>query len=133
MGKCYIGAMSLSIPTLGIATLSTMGLFATLSINDTLHNSIECHYADCRIFYCVVMLNVVKLSVITMSTAGQLVLVRIALTLRVVLDEDGDLFGRLGQLVSCLLGGGLPEVDPIVLQDLVGASKSDLKINDLQN
>lgn len=48
------------------------------------------------------------------------------LTLRIVLDEDGDFFSRLGQLVRGLLGRRLPEVDPVVLQDLVRASKPDL-------
>jgi len=52
--------------------------------------------------------------------------VQVLLTLWVVLDEDGDFFSRLGQLVGGLLGRRLPEVDPVVLQDLVGTSKPDL-------
>ncbi len=35
-------------------TLSMLGLFATLSINDTQLSSNECYYADCPIFYCYV-------------------------------------------------------------------------------
>jgi hypothetical protein len=40
-------------PTISIMTLSIMGLLATLSINDTRHNSVmsryaECHYAECH-------------------------------------------------------------------------------------
>ncbi len=34
--------------TLSIMKLSIMGLFVTLSINDTQQNRIECHYAECR-------------------------------------------------------------------------------------
>ena len=49
-----------------------------------------------------------------------------SLTFWVVLDEDGDFLCRLGQLVGGLLGGRLPEVDPVVLQDLVRTSKPDL-------
>jgi hypothetical protein len=37
--------MSFSITTLGI-----MGLFVTLSINDTQLSSIECHYSECHVF-----------------------------------------------------------------------------------
>ncbi len=51
-------------------TLSIMGLVTTLSIG-TQHNSIECHYAECRDFLNammdVVMLNVVMLSVVWMN------------------------------------------------------------------
>ncbi len=42
-----------------------MGLFATLSINDTQLNSNESYYADCPIF--IVMLSVVMLSVVMLS------------------------------------------------------------------
>ncbi len=44
----YKGATTLSIMTFSITTLSIMGLVTTLAINDTQHNSIECHYAECR-------------------------------------------------------------------------------------
>ena len=40
------------------------------------------------------------------------------LTVGVVLDEDGDLLGRLGQLVGGLLRRGRPQVRAVVLQDL---------------
>jgi len=49
------------------------------------------------------------------------------LTVRIVLDENGDFFGRLGQLVGGLLSCGLSQVDPVVLQDLVGTSQANLK------
>jgi len=52
--------------TLSITTLSIMGLVKTLSI-DIQHNSIECHYPECRdylnVILSVVMLNVIMLSV----------------------------------------------------------------------
>ena len=35
----------------GAMTLSIMGLFVTLVIKDTQHNSIKNHYAGCRDFY----------------------------------------------------------------------------------
>ncbi len=38
--------------TLTITTLYIMGLFATLSINDTQLSSIECHNAECRYAGC---------------------------------------------------------------------------------
>ncbi len=44
------GATTLSITTFNITTLSKMGLFARLGINDTQHSSIVCHYAECRDF-----------------------------------------------------------------------------------
>jgi hypothetical protein len=52
-----------------------MGLVITLSINDSQHriqhNSIECHYAECRdnlnVMQCVVMLNVVMLCVVMLN------------------------------------------------------------------
>ncbi len=53
------GAMALSI-----MTLSIMGLFATLRINDTQHNSIECHNAEGHFF--IVLVNVVVLTVVIM-------------------------------------------------------------------
>ncbi len=49
------------------------------------------------------------------------------LTVRIVLDENGDFFGRLGQLVGGLLSCGLSQVDPVVLQDLVSTSQANLK------
>ncbi len=52
-----------SITTLSIMTLNIMGLVKTFSTHDTQHNSIECHYADCR-NYLNVILSVVMLSVI---------------------------------------------------------------------
>jgi hypothetical protein len=44
--------------TLSITTLSIMGQVTTLSINDTQHNSIEGHYAECRYVECRDYLNV---------------------------------------------------------------------------
>jgi hypothetical protein len=43
IGPCLGGATTHSI-----TTLSKLGLFAALSINDTLHNGIESYYAECR-------------------------------------------------------------------------------------
>jgi hypothetical protein len=47
-----------------------MGLVTTLSI-DIDHNSIECHYAECRdylnVMLVVIMLNVVMLNVVMLS------------------------------------------------------------------
>ena len=43
---------------------------------------------------------------------------------RVVLDEEGDLLGGLGELVGGLLGGGGAEVDAVVLQDLLGGAEA---------
>jgi hypothetical protein len=40
-----------------------MGSYATLSINNTQHNSIKCYYAESRVS-CVAMLNVRVISVI---------------------------------------------------------------------
>jgi hypothetical protein len=45
--------------TLSIVTHRIMDLLTAFSINDTLHNSVECHYAECRdaeyqFFYCYV-------------------------------------------------------------------------------
>jgi hypothetical protein len=52
-------------------TLSIMGLVATLSIKDTQHNSIKCHYAECRDYLNVVlnvgMLCVFRLNVVMLS------------------------------------------------------------------
>jgi hypothetical protein len=66
--------------TLSILALSVMGLYATLSINDTQHNSIEYRYAECCAFIvvpsvivlnviivCVIMLNVIILSDIMLN------------------------------------------------------------------
>jgi hypothetical protein len=44
-------------------TLSIIGLFVTISINDTQHNSIECYCAECRVSL-IVMLNVIVPNVI---------------------------------------------------------------------
>ncbi len=55
-----------SITTLSITTLGIMGLVTTLSINGTQHNSIECHYAECR-DYLNVMLSVIRLKVVMLS------------------------------------------------------------------
>jgi len=44
--------MTPCITTLRIMTHNIMGLFVILSINDTQHNSIESHYAECCGFYC---------------------------------------------------------------------------------
>ncbi len=50
------GASILSIVTFTITTLSKMGLFATLRIRNTQHNSLECRYAECRYAGCHVLL-----------------------------------------------------------------------------
>ncbi len=42
-----MGFATLSITTFSIMTLSIIGLVTALSI-DIQHNSIECHYAECR-------------------------------------------------------------------------------------
>jgi hypothetical protein len=57
-----MGATTLSIKTFRITTLSVMGLFATLGINDIHHNKTA-------IMLSVVMLSVVRLSVIMLSVA----------------------------------------------------------------
>jgi hypothetical protein len=66
-------AISKGATTFTITTLSIMGLFATLSINDIKHTSIECRdaefrYAECQdflnIMLGVVMLNAVMPSVV---------------------------------------------------------------------
>ncbi len=51
-----------------------MGLFATLNIDDTQHNSMEWHYAKCRYAECqnvtvrlTVMLNIMMLNVVMQS------------------------------------------------------------------
>jgi hypothetical protein len=53
-----------------------MGLVETLSINDTQHNSIECHYAECRdylnVSLSVVMMNVIMLNVVRLSVVAPL-------------------------------------------------------------
>ncbi len=64
------GATTLSITILSITTLSIIGLVMTLSIN-ILHNSSECHYAECR-DYLKVMLSVVRLNVIMLSVVAPL-------------------------------------------------------------
>jgi hypothetical protein len=46
------------------------GLIVTLSIDETQHNSIECHYAECRIFS--VMLDVITANVVMLSDAPSL-------------------------------------------------------------
>ena len=71
--KCSTGATTFSITTLGvttfrITTLGIKGLFATLS-KTTIY--IECHYAESRTFY-IVMLNVVMLSVVAPLHLGRL-------------------------------------------------------------
>ncbi len=66
-----VGATTFSITTFNLMTLSIMGLVTTLSKNDTQHNSIECHYAECR-DYLNVMLRVVMLNVIMMSVVAPL-------------------------------------------------------------
>jgi hypothetical protein len=51
-----------------------MGLVTTLLSIDIQHNSIECHYADCRdylnVMLCVVMLSFVGLNVVMMSVVA---------------------------------------------------------------
>ncbi len=54
-GITTLSIMTFSIMTFSIMTLSIIGLFATLSINDTLsidtkHNTIYCHNAECHDF-----------------------------------------------------------------------------------
>jgi len=60
--------------TLRIATLRKMGLFETHIINDFQHNSIKYYYAECRVFFIVmlsvVMLNVVMLNVVMLSVVA---------------------------------------------------------------
>ncbi len=60
-----LGATTFSIMALSITTLSIMGLVPTLSI-DIQHNSIECHYPECR-DYLNVMLSAIMLSAIILS------------------------------------------------------------------
>jgi hypothetical protein len=63
----FFGATTLNITTFIITTLSIMEQNTTLSI-DIQHNSIECHYAECRDYLNailrLVMLNVVMLGVV---------------------------------------------------------------------
>ncbi len=68
-----IGATTFSIATFSITTLSIMGLVTTLSISDTQHNSIECHYAECR-DYLNVMLSVIRQNVVLLSVVAPLYL-----------------------------------------------------------
>ncbi len=57
------------VTTFSIMTLCIKGLLVTLSINDTNHNNIECHYAECRdLFF--VTLNVIMLSVIMLNVVA---------------------------------------------------------------
>ncbi len=76
--------MTLSITTFSIMTLSTKGLFATLSISDVQDNimvlNMECCYAgchrtECRILFIVmlsvIMLNVVMLNAVMLSVVAQ--------------------------------------------------------------
>ncbi len=56
--------------TQSLMTLSIMGFFVTLSINDTQHNSIECHCAKLNVdMLSISMLNVIALSVSMLSIA----------------------------------------------------------------
>ncbi len=52
-------------------TVSIKGLFVTLSINDTQHETIciECHYADSRDLF-IVMLNIIMLIVIMLNVVA---------------------------------------------------------------
>ncbi len=57
--------MTLSIATFSIMTLNIMGLFVTLSINDTQHiNSLYSVSVSVIVMLSVIMLNVVMLSVV---------------------------------------------------------------------
>ncbi len=53
-----------------------MGLVETLSINDTQHNRIDYHYAECRdylnVSLKVVMMNVVRLNAVMLSVVAPL-------------------------------------------------------------
>ncbi len=53
-----------------VTTLSIMGLVMTLSV-DNYHNSIECHYAECR-DPLNVMLSVVKQNVVMLRVVASL-------------------------------------------------------------
>ncbi len=45
-GATTLSIMTFSTATFSMNTLSMMGLFTTLSINDTRHNGIEWYYAE---------------------------------------------------------------------------------------
>jgi hypothetical protein len=66
LGATTLSIMTLSIMTLSIITFSLMGLFATLSINDT-RITINFQYAECRVLFIVILiiiiLNVIMLTV----------------------------------------------------------------------
>ncbi len=49
------------------------------------------------------------------------------LTVRVVLDKDGDILGRFGELIGRLLSRSRPQVYAVVLQDLIGTAEADLE------
>jgi len=68
-----IGATTLNITTVSLTILGLTGLFATLGINDTQHNSFECLYAEFLIFIgmlSVVLPNGVMLNVVTMRVVN---------------------------------------------------------------
>jgi hypothetical protein len=64
----YCGATTLSIMTFSITTLSIMGLFSILSMNDTQHEILSVVMLSVDMLS-VVMLNVVLLSVVAPSAA----------------------------------------------------------------
>jgi hypothetical protein len=49
-GATTFTIMTFSMKTLSIKTLSIMGLFVTVSINDTQQNSDECRHAGVAVF-----------------------------------------------------------------------------------
>jgi len=94
--------------TFGIMTLSTKGLFLTLSINDIQHKRHfayqKCHYAQCLYAEChnllIVMLNIVMVSVVMLN---------VVVPFKQVLKKKIKKFecsndSQLSMLVSCIKG-----------------------------
>jgi hypothetical protein len=67
-----LNIMTFSITTFGIMTvfIKGLGLYVTLSINDTKHNNAihcaKCRYAECSVLL-IVMLNVIMLTEVAVS------------------------------------------------------------------
>ena len=53
---------------------------------------------------------------------------RVRLTLRIVLHKYRNFFCRFGQFVGCLFSRGLPQVYPVVFQNLISTAQTNLKI-----
>jgi hypothetical protein len=72
MNNATEGATTFTIMAFSIKTLSIIGLFVTVSISDTHHNSNECRHAGVAVFLLlcsvstatIVVLNVIILSVL---------------------------------------------------------------------